>query len=225
VPEQRLGTGLFTALRQINYGEGALLLAYAWFCWLMWEITRQYIPWNDDVAFLRIKQEYMGLAYYRQAFFVHVYASIICLPAGFTQFSPGLLKRAPRWHRVSGRIYAFVAVFLAGPSGFVIGLHANGGPTSQLAFCLLAILWVYCTLKGWHTARKGDIKAHRNWMIRSFALALSAITLRAWKVGLVAAFHPRPMDVYRIVAWLGWVLNLLIAEWIIRRRVFINANK
>ena len=52
-------------------------------------------------------------------------------------------------------------------------------------------------------------------MIRSFALTLSAITLRLWKYLIVLAFQPRPMDVYHIVAWLGWVVNLIIAEIII----------
>jgi hypothetical protein len=28
--------------------------------------------------------------------------------------------------------------------------------------------------------------------------------------------HLAPLDRYRIIAWLGWVLNLLIAEMIIR---------
>jgi hypothetical protein len=54
-------------------------------------------------------------------------------------------------------------------------------------------------------------------MIRSFALALSAITLRAWKYVIVAALQPRPMDVYVVAAWLGWALNLAVAEWIIYR--------
>lgn len=26
------------------------------------------------------------------------------------------------------------------------------------------------------------------------------------------------MDVYRIVAWLGWIPNILLAEWLIRRK-------
>ncbi len=52
-------------------------------------------------------------------------------------------------------------------------------------------------------------------MIRSFALTLSAITLRAWKYIIVYLFHPPPMDTYRMVAWLSWVVNLLIAEIII----------
>jgi hypothetical protein len=55
-------------------------------------------------------------------------------------------------------------------------------------------------------------------MIRSYALTLSAITLRARKYGSVFAFEPPPMDVYRLVAWLGFVPNLLFAEWWIRRR-------
>jgi hypothetical protein len=52
-------------------------------------------------------------------------------------------------------------------------------------------------------------------MIRSFALTLSAITLRLWKYIIVMGFQPKPMDAYQIVAWLGWVLNLVIAEIII----------
>ena len=53
-------------------------------------------------------------------------------------------------------------------------------------------------------------------MIRSYALTLSALTLRAWKWGITNSFELPPMDVYRAVAWLGWVPNLLLAEWIIR---------
>ena len=61
-------------------------------------------------------------------------------------------------------------------------------------------------------------------MIRSFSLTLSAISLRAWKVVLVYLFHPKPMDVYLIIAWLGWGLNLFIAEIIIYRLKQKNEN-
>jgi hypothetical protein len=59
-------------------------------------------------------------------------------------------------------------------------------------------------------------------MVRSYALTLSALTLRAWKLGLVLAFHPKPMDLYMIVAWLGWVPNLLLAEWLISKGYQLN---
>jgi hypothetical protein len=54
-------------------------------------------------------------------------------------------------------------------------------------------------------------------MYRSYALTLSAISLRVFKLVIVALFHPNPMDVYVLVAWLGWVVNLGIAEFLIYR--------
>lgn len=202
---------------QVSIRSAALFAIYAWFCYLMLDITLQYIPYDTDVAFLRIKQDEIALPYYRIAFFTHVYLSILVLPAGFIQFSSYFLRRYPRFHRFNGWIYLITIVGFAGPSGLIMAVHANGGWSSQLAFCLLAILWVaFTALAGFYAIKKRFI-LHRQMMYRSFALTLSAITLRAWKYILVALFHPRPMDVYRIVAWLGWVLNLIIAEWLIRR--------
>ncbi|MCB0634069.1 MAG: DUF2306 domain-containing protein [Saprospiraceae bacterium] len=192
------------------------LLLYTWFCYLMLNITLQYIPYDTDVAFLRIKQDEIVLPYYRIAFFTHVYLSILVLPAGFIQFSSFVLRKYPRFHRLNGWIYLITILGFSAPSGLIMGFHANGGWSSQLAFCLLALLWMLFTaLAGYYAIKKRFI-LHRQMMYRSFALTLSAITLRAWKYIIVALFHPRPMDVYRIVAWLGWVLNLIIAEWIIR---------
>jgi uncharacterized membrane protein len=197
--------------------QGALLLAYGYFCWLMLVITLQYVPIDTDVAFLRIKQDYVGMLHYRIAFFTHVFAAPLCLVAGFTQFSDALRRNWPKVHRWSGWLYASTVIALAAPSGFVIGLYANGGWPSQIAFCLLGILWFWFTILAVRRAAQGDFTAHRAWMMRSFALALSAITLRGWKWVLVALFHPRPMDVYLIIAWLGWTLNLVVAEIIIRK--------
>ena len=197
--------------------SGGILLAYAYFCYLMLDISLQYIPFDTDVAFLRIKQDYIGREHYRIAFFTHVYTSFFCLLAGFTQFSPYVRKKLPALHRSGGWLYALSILFLAAPSGFIIGIYANGGLPSQIAFCLLAVCWIWTTGKAIWEIKQRNFQAHRFSMIRSFALTMSAITLRAWKYIIVALFHPRPMDVYMIVAWLGWVLNLLVAEYIIYR--------
>lgn len=179
------------------------------------EISLQYVPWNTDVAFLRIKQDYVHMGFYRVAFAVHAYTALWVLLAGFTQFSKTIRKKWRNLHRWGGWAYIATVIGLAGPSGFVIGIYANGGIWSQIAFCLLAVLWIFYTFRAAIRAKRHDFQGHRFDMMRSFALALSAITLRAWKWGIVAVFHPHPMDAYRIVAWLGWVLNLAIAEFII----------
>ncbi|GAA4342111.1 DUF2306 domain-containing protein [Flaviaesturariibacter amylovorans] len=184
----------------------------------MTAIVLQYLPAGTDTAFLGIKQDYIAIPGYLAAFYVHVFTGILALPAGLTQFSGTLRKSYPGLHRAQGKFYVAAILGLAAPSGLYIGIFANGGPASQLAFVLLALLWFWTTLKAYTTIRAGNVRAHEAWMLRSFALTLSALTLRAWKWAIVGLFHPPPMDVYRIVAWLGWTLNLAIAEYLIFKK-------
>lgn len=211
--------GLSILKNKRKYSLLVLLCIYTYFLWLMIRITMQYFPVQTDVAFLAIKQDYVGMWHYKLAFFIHVFSAIFVLLAGYTQFSDSLRIKFPRVHRRLGWFYVIVTLFFAGPSGLIIGIYANGGTSSKTAFCLLAFLWMLFTLMALIHAMRKKMISHRAWMIRSFALALSAITLRAWKYILVALFHPKPMDAYQIVAWLGWTLNLVIAELIIINKI------
>ena len=183
----------------------------------MASITMAYIPYNTDVGFLRIKQQYIGIDHWRIAFFIHIYASMWVLFAGFTQFSKKLLRNNPSLHRTLGYIYVADVLLITGPAGLVMGFYANGGLFSRIAFVSLAILWIFFTATALIKAKQKNFKAHRIYMIRSYALTLSALTLRAWKYGITNTMTIPPMDVYRVVAWLGWVGNLIVAEWIIRK--------
>lgn len=190
-------------------------LVYGLFCLLMLEITLQYIPIHFDVAFLRIKQDEIQLFHYKIAFYVHVFTAIFSLLAGFTQFSAYFRTKYPLIHRYVGGLYIVSILLFAAPSGLIMGYYANGGFWSQLAFCLLSVGWFWTTYTAYLALRVKDYKKHQRYMMRSFALTMSAISLRLWKYLIVFFWHPRPMDVYRIVAWLGWVFNLLIIELII----------
>lgn len=193
-----------------------LLLLLAFFTLLMARITVVYMPYNTDVGFLRIKQDYIDIDVWRTAFFVHVYMSIWVLLAGFTQFSTRIREYRPRLHRAVGYFYAVDVLLITGPAGLIMGFYANGGITSKVSFVVLACGWMVTTGLAVRAAKAGDFIAHREWMIRSYALTLSAITLRAWKWSITNSVSLPPMDVYRAVAWLGWVPNILIAEIIIR---------
>lgn len=121
-------------------------------------------------------------------------------------------------HRLLGYLYVITVLLFSSTTGFIMGLHANGGLVAILFFTILAMLWGWFTFKALIAAKAKDFTAHKNYMIRSYALALSAITLRLWKVVLVYFFQPAPMDVYVIIAGLGWIPNLLVAEYIIYRK-------
>lgn len=194
------------------------LLLYSilgYFSYLMILITLQYIPIDFNAAFLALKQEEIDQPYYQVAFFTHVYVSIVTLLIGFFQFSNTLRTNYPRIHRNIGKFYIGFVVFLAGPSGLVMGYHANGGIFSQISFCILSILWMFFTIMAYYYARKNNWTLHKNFMYRSYALTLSAISLRLFKWIIVGIFSLPPMDTYQIVSWLGWIVNLGIAEIII----------
>lgn len=191
-------------------------LVLAFFFVLMLQITIPYFAFEDGVGFLRIKKWIIHNPFWKTAFYIHVVTSCVCLFAGFTQFSGSLLKKQPTLHRTIGWTYIVTVLLLSGPSGLVMSLFANGGVLSQAAFTSLSLLWIYFTLKAFLYAKAGNFPEHRKFMIRSYALTLSAVTLRAWKFAIALTLRPHPMDVYMIVAWLGWVPNLLVAEWYLR---------
>jgi hypothetical protein len=204
--------------KKINLGTAGYMVWYAsllFFTYLMLLIVLQYIPARTGVAFLRIKEDVVGMLHYRVAFFAHVYTGMLVLVAGMLQFPSAIRKRYPALHKWSGRVYAYGIIFIAGPAGLVMGYYGNGGWISQTAFCMLAVLWIIFTWNAVSAARTRNITVHKKWMYRSYALTLSAISLRLWKWLLVLLFEPRPMDVYHVVSWLGWTGNLLIAELLI----------
>jgi hypothetical protein len=124
-----------------------------------------------------------------------------------------------------GYIYVTNVLLITGPAGMIMGFYANGGIYSRIAFVTLAVLWMVFTATALIKAKQKNFRAHRKFMIRSFALTLSALTLRAWKYAINNTVELPPMDVYRAVAWIGWVGNLIVAEWLIRRGEMSRAKK
>ena len=196
-----------------------LLLCFGYFFWLMLQLTFEYIPAKSDVSFLMIKQtEVISNPEYLSFFYIHVYSSILVLLTGFLAIIRVNFNKI-KIHQYAGKAYVFVILFLAAPTGIYMGFFANGGFFSKISFVILGIFWWFSTFKAYQLIRQKNYKAHQQWMWRSFALTLSAITLRLWKWIIVYFFHPSPMDVYEIVAWLGWIPNILLIELLIRKKI------
>ena len=177
----------------------------------------RYYPMRDDIGFLRFKQPYLHYPIWKAAFYIHVFSILPVLLAGFTQFSRLILKENKQLHRLVGRIYAYDILLLNAPAGMVLAINANGLLPGRAAFVILDCLWFWFTLKALLEARKGNIAAHRRYMIRSYALTLSAVMLRGWKLIILSFVTVDPLHLYMIDAWLGFVPNLLFAEWLIYR--------
>ena len=78
---------------------------------------------------------------------------------------------------------------------------------------------------GFTTIRRGDVSRHRAWMARGYALGLGAGTqVLALAVGELIAGPPSELS-RALLMGAGWVINLAVAEWIIRRRPARPAHK
>lgn len=191
------------------------LIAIAIFCWLMIDLTLPYLGFDYKVDFLLTKQKIIHIKHWRYSFNVHILFSIFSLAAGLTQFSNYILKKHKKLHRYVGYAYVIDVLLLAGPSGLIMGFYANGTVWAKCSFVILAVFWIIFTAIAYKKAIDKDFVAHRKWMIRSYALTLSAITLRLLAMILPNWFRMEAFAEYTLIAWLSWTINLGIAELII----------
>lgn len=152
----------------------------------------------------------------RVGIYTHVYAAAVALTLGPFQFSERWRARHPAWHRWSGRLYLGVGVLLGGLAGLYMATRAFGGPVARIGFACLALGWLYTGLRGYLAIRARDVAAHRRWMVRNFALTFAAVTLRLWLPAAVASGVPFELA-YPAIAWLCWLPNALVAEFVLRR--------
>ena len=152
----------------------------------------------------------------------HIIGGSVALLAGPWQFSRRLRKRNLSLHRWLGRIY-LVAVAVGSVAGFGSALHSEGGVVTHFGFGILAVLWFFTGLIAYRYARAGRIEKHRQWMIRNFSLSLAAVTLRQYLPFALFVMHWPFLRAYVSISWLCWVPNLILAEWIIRRRWAVAA--
>jgi len=145
---------------------------------------------------------------------IHAGFAATALLIGGLQFSGAVRRRWPGAHRAVGRTYALCCLLGAG-AGLVLATGARAGPVAGMGFGALAVVWALATGLGWHHARHRRFAAHRRWMIRSWALTLSAVTLRLYLPAAELMGLPE-MPAYRAIAFLCWIPNLLAAEVMLR---------
>jgi uncharacterized membrane protein len=148
-------------------------------------------------------------------FYTHILLGGLALMIGWTQFSGKFRLRYLATHRIIGKVYV-VSVLLSALAGFYIAFYATGGWVASLGFMSLAAIWFYSTFMAYQHIRHQRIAAHERMMIYSYAACFAAVTLRIWLpllVAMMGEFEPA----YKIVAWLSWVPNILIANLFVKR--------
>lgn len=142
---------------------------------------------------------------------MHVIGGAVVLLTGALQFWQPLRIQYPVIHRWLGRLY-LIFVAIGGVAGLLLAPHSSGGVVAQFGFGMLAVLWLFSGVKAYTSVRAGHIQAHRQWMMRNFALTFGAVMLRVY-LGLFALADIPFEEAYPAASWLAWVPNLLLVEW------------
>lgn len=163
---------------------------------------------------------------------LHIFAVIPYSILGALQFAPAFRRRRRGWHRAAGKVLAvcglvaaltglWMAHFYPWPEGdgAVLYVERLVFGSAMLASILLALAAV----------GRRDFVTHGAWMTRAYAIGMSAatqvLTHLPWFI-LVG----KPGESSRAVLMgAGWVINLVVAEWAIRkassrRRAGANAH-
>jgi uncharacterized membrane protein len=148
-------------------------------------------------------------------FYSHITLGGIALLTGWSQFSEKLRKTRIQIHRLLGKIYVG-AVFVSSLAGIGIAFFATGGPIPTFGFLGLGLVWFFTTVKAYTAVKAGNITLHQKMMIYSYAACFAAVTLRLW-LPLLQMATGDFITAYRIVAWLAWVPNMIVAYFWVQR--------
>ena len=150
---------------------------------------------------------------------VHIVCAVLYAVLGAFQFSNGLRRRRPNWHRVTGRLVvglglavAFSALWMTAfypriPGGALATVFRLGFGTGMAASIILGFIAI----------RRREIGPHRAWMARAYALALGAGT-QVLTLGIGKAIFGDSELTTALMLGAGWGINVAVVEYIIRFR-------
>lgn len=153
---------------------------------------------------------------------IHIVSAVLFSVLGALQFSPGLRRSRPLWHRYTGRVAAPLGLAAAlsglwmtlfypnadtnfdGPAVYAMRLAAGSGMVGAMVLALMAI------------ARR-DIAAHQRWMTRAYALGMGAGTQVFTHIPWFLWPEMQGELLRALCMGAGWAVNIAVAEWVLSR--------
>ncbi|GEL22343.1 membrane protein [Pseudonocardia sulfidoxydans NBRC 16205] len=156
---------------------------------------------------------------------LHVVGAAVFVVLGAAQFVPRLRRNG--WHRRAGRVAVAAGLVVAGSALWLTLFTPPKPGTGDLLFALrlvFASAQAACLLLGVAAVRRRDLSAHRAWMVRAYAIALAAGT-QVLTIGLGTAVFGAGVLVTDLSNGAGWVVNLAVAEWVVRRPARLRISR
>ena len=153
---------------------------------------------------------------------IHFPAVIVYSILGAFQFAPTFRRRNRGWHRAAGKVLVPAALLAAlsglwmahlypwpAGDGMIVYIERLIAGTAMVATIILAI----------DAIRRRNFAAHGDWMTRAYAIGLGAGTQVLTHLPWFLLVGGKPGEFPRgVMMGAGWATNIIVAEWVIRRR-------
>ncbi len=189
--------------KYLLFGFIALMVAYV-------------LPHNESFLVHRADPVWQHYQPFKWWLLPHGIAGACALLLGPMQFSDRLRQRFTKLHRIVGRIY-IGGVFIVGPLGFYIQFFQErmGAPRSfSVAALVDAVLLMTTTGIALAFILQGKIQQHRQWMTRSFAVALVFLEVRV--VGGVTGWDNLGIAATEAIVWSCLAFSVLSADIVLQ---------
>ena len=150
---------------------------------------------------------------------VHIASALGYAVLGAFQFSANLRRRRPGWHRAAGRVLVVLGMAVALSALWMTLFYPRQPGTGALAHLFrlaFASGMAVSIVLGLTAIRRREIARHRAWMTRAYALALGAGT-QVFTKGIGPALFGSSALTLDLSLGVAWVINLAVAEHVIRR--------
>jgi len=151
---------------------------------------------------------------------LHILFALVSLLTGPLGVIKRIRVKSIKFHRWNGLIYV-LSVILNFIPGVYTAFFATGGWLNTIGFLILNTIWLATTILGYWYIKKQNVKLHREWFIRSFFLTFANNMIYVILTITYFIMHIPYEISYTISVWLCWIINLLIAEIVIRKKLFL----
>lgn len=152
---------------------------------------------------------------------LHIVSVSLYSVLGALQFVPSFRHRRLNWHRAVGRLLVVCGLTAVLSGLWMTQFYPWPEGDGEILYGLRLVFgsaMLVSLLLGAFAIRQRKFMAHGDWMLRAYAIGLGAGTQVFTHVPWFLLFGV-PNELTRaFLMGAGWVINLVVAEWIIRQR-------